>query len=77
MSIRQFTLFLIITGLLYTIGYIFTIPLFMLQYEYINDTNDTYGTTGSILPLLIGVIVTHIAEKTRRTFNSSNKTSYK
>ncbi|MED4403566.1 hypothetical protein [Metabacillus fastidiosus] len=41
----------------------------MLQYEYINDTNDTYGTTGSILPLLIGIIVAHIAEKIRRTFN--------
>lgn len=51
------------TGLLVAIGYIFTIPILMFHYEYTNDSSGLSITSGSLLPLVAGVVVSYIAEK--------------
>jgi len=58
-----FSTLVLTTGLLYFIGYLFSIPLFMFQHEYTDVTNGYMTYTGSILPLLIGVVVSFFVEK--------------
>ncbi|WP_160723714.1 hypothetical protein [Bacillus sp. USDA818B3_A] len=60
--IVSFGSFLLTTALLYLVGYTFTIPLFMLHYEY-TDTNGFFVSTGSLVPLIIGLVISYIAEK--------------
>lgn len=66
MTIYKFILFSILTVFLYTIGYMFTIPFLMLRYEYVDQTTGHYVTIGSVLPFLIGMIVSFIAGKIGR-----------
>ena len=51
------------TTLLYLIGYIFTIPLLMFQYEYKNNVNGFFISTGSLIPIMIGLVISFISEK--------------
>ncbi|WP_441294185.1 hypothetical protein [Bacillus sp. FJAT-27225] len=55
--------FLLVTGLLYGIGYTFRIPALMFKYEYTNDAEGFFVQTGSILPFLIGLAASYVAEK--------------
>ncbi|ALC88992.1 hypothetical protein AM500_03655 [Bacillus sp. FJAT-18017] len=55
--------FLLVTGLLYGIGYTFKIPALMFRYEYRNDAEGFFVQTGSILPFLIGLAACYVAEK--------------
>lgn len=61
--IVTFTTFILITGLLFLVGHTFTISWLMLHYEYIDNINGFFITTGSILPLIIGLIVSFFVEK--------------
>lgn len=56
------TLFLT-TGLLFLIGHIFTIRWLMFYYEYSADAEGFYISGGSMIPLIIGLIFSFIAEK--------------
>lgn len=51
------------TGVLYTIGHLFTIPFFMFHHEFANDLNGFFVSAGSFAPLIIGLIVSFFAEK--------------
>lgn len=55
--------FVLTTGLLSAVGYLFKIPLLMFHYEYTDYENDFYIITGSLFPILIGFAVSFFAEK--------------
>lgn len=58
-----FGAFALTTVLLYLLGYLFTIPLLMFQYEYTDNASSFFVTTGSLVPLIIGLVVSFITEK--------------
>jgi len=58
-----FSSLVLTAGSLFFIGYLFSIPLFMFQHEYTDVTNGYMTYTGSILPLLIGVVVSFLSKK--------------
>ncbi|MGG2065181.1 hypothetical protein [Bacillus sp. S14(2024)] len=51
------------TGLLFTIGHLFSIPILMFHYEYTNDESGFFISGGSLLPLVISLVVSYFAEK--------------
>lgn len=51
------------TGVLLLIGHMFTIPWLMFHHEYTNNANGFIISTGSFVPLIIGLIVSFFAEK--------------
>jgi hypothetical protein len=57
------TTLVLTTGLLYLVGHIFTIPLLMFHHKYIDNLNGFYITSSSLIPLMIGLIVSFFAEK--------------
>ena len=61
--IVTFGSFALTTALLYLLGYVFTIPWLMFQYEYINNASGLFVSSGSIVPLIIGLVISFIAEK--------------
>lgn len=54
--------FFLVTAILYFIGYLFTIPLFMFEYEYTGDKNGFFISAGSLLPIFIGLLASFVAE---------------
>lgn len=60
--IVSFSTLALTTGFFFLIGHTFTIPWLMFHHEYTN-TNGFFITTGSIVPLIIGLIVSFFAEK--------------
>ena len=61
--IVSFLSFVLISLLIYCIGHMFTIPMFMYRYEEIDNVNGYYMQSGSILPLLIGWIISFFVGK--------------
>ncbi|MGI8386839.1 hypothetical protein [Robertmurraya sp. P23] len=61
--IVTFGSFALTTALLYLLGYVFTIPWLMLQYEYTDNASGFFVSTGSLVPLVIGLLISFIAEK--------------
>jgi uncharacterized membrane protein len=61
--IIAFISFVLITTLLYAIGYMFSIDSLMFHHEYIDNANGYYVTTGSVIPILAGFAVALITEK--------------
>lgn len=61
--IVTFGSFALTTALLYLLGYVFTIPWLMLQYEYTDNADGFFVSTGSLVPLIIGLVISFIAEK--------------
>lgn len=51
------------TGILYFIGHWLSIPSLMFHHEFTSSQNGFVMTTGSLLPLLIGLIVSFFAER--------------
>jgi hypothetical protein len=51
------------TGLLFLVGHIFTIRWLMFSYEYTSDAEGFFISGGSIIPLIVGLISSFIAEK--------------
>jgi len=51
------------TAILYGIGHLFHISILMFQYEYINNKTAIYFTFNSLLPIVIGLILSFIVEK--------------
>ncbi|MDR7000723.1 hypothetical protein [Neobacillus niacini] len=51
------------TGLLYLVGNFFEIPWLMFQAEYTNTENGFSFSTGSLIPLMVGLIISFFAEK--------------
>ncbi|MED4228170.1 hypothetical protein [Neobacillus cucumis] len=45
------------------IGYVFTIPTLMFHYEYTDNTNGFFITTGSLVPIIIGLVISFISER--------------
>jgi len=62
-SMVVFGSFVLTTALLYLVGYVFTIPLLMFHHEYIDTATGSSITTGSLVPLIIGLFVIFFAEK--------------
>lgn len=58
--------FTISTAFLYLLGSIFTIPLLMFQYEYTNNEREFFLSVGALTPIIIGLVVSFIAEKIYR-----------
>ncbi len=58
-----FTTFALTSILFYIIGHMFTIPWLMFHHEYSNHVNGFYITTGSLTPLIIGLVFSFFAEK--------------
>jgi hypothetical protein len=58
-----FTTFVLTTGILYLVGHIFTIPFLMFHHEYADNVNGFYFEIGSLVPLIIGLIISVFAEK--------------
>ncbi|MED3562008.1 hypothetical protein [Bacillus xiapuensis] len=50
-------------SLLYLVGNLFTIPWLMFQAEYTATENSFFFTTGSLIPLIIGLFSSFCAEK--------------
>lgn len=61
--IVTFGSFALATTLLYLFGYVFTIPWLMFQYESANNANGFFVSIGSLVPLIIGLVISFIAEK--------------
>ena len=61
--IVTFGSFALTTALLYLLGYVFTIPWLMFQYEYTNNTSGLFVSAGSLVPLIIGLAISFIVEK--------------
>ncbi|MEH6908268.1 hypothetical protein [Neobacillus drentensis] len=61
--IVTFGSFALTRALLYLLGYVFTIPWLMFQYEYTNNASGLLDSAGSLVPLLIGLVISFIAEK--------------
>jgi len=59
------------TAILYGIGYLFHISILMFHYEYINEKTGTSLTVGSLLPVVIGLILSFIVEKTYKNKEKS------
>ncbi|WP_010632573.1 hypothetical protein [Sporolactobacillus vineae] len=55
--------FALTSGFLYFVGYLFAIPFLTLHYEYVNDAHGFFFSINSILPLIVGLIVSYFAEK--------------
>lgn len=66
-KIKGFTVvfgsFVLTTALLYFIGYKFTLPWLMFHYEYTDTANGFFVTTGSMVPLIVGLAVSFFSEK--------------
>lgn len=58
-----FSAFTLMTGILYLIGYLFTVPLLMFRYKYINYEDGYLISTGSMIPLIIGLIISYCVDK--------------
>lgn len=67
MKLRSFIVtfgsFVLTTGLFYLIGHAFKIPWLMFQHEYTDTANGLFVKTGSLVPLLIGLVVCFFTEK--------------
>ncbi|WP_316568772.1 hypothetical protein [Neobacillus sp. YIM B06451] len=50
-------------GILYAIGHAFTITPLMFRHEFTSDSGGFNMTSGSFLPVLIGLLASFIAEK--------------
>ncbi|WP_066253961.1 hypothetical protein [Neobacillus drentensis] len=61
--IVTFVSFALTTALLYLLGYVFTIPWLMFQYEYTNNASVFFVSAGSLVPLIIGLVISFIVEK--------------
>jgi len=61
--IVTFGSFILATTLLYSIGYMFTIPALMFHYDYTDDANSFFITTGSLIPIIIGLVVSFFSER--------------
>lgn len=61
--IIAFSSFVLTTGPLFLVGHMFTIPWLMFHHEYTDDANGFFITTGSLVPLIIGLIISLIAAK--------------
>ncbi|WP_203363820.1 hypothetical protein [Bacillus sp. REN10] len=51
-----FSLCALTTSVLYLVGHIFTISIFMFRHEYIDYEGGYLFSTGSMIPLMIGLI---------------------
>lgn len=58
-----FSTFLIATALLYAIGHLFKIEWLMLHHKYVVSENGFSIETGSLIPFIIGIFLSYIAEK--------------
>ncbi|MGG3563366.1 hypothetical protein ABES03_17375 [Neobacillus rhizosphaerae] len=58
-----FSTFVIATGLLYAIGHLFKIEWLMFHHKYELNVNSFYVETGSLVPFIIGIFLSFIAEK--------------
>ena len=67
MKLKGFTVtfgaFALATAMLYMLGYVFAIPWLSLQYEYTNNASGFFVSIGSLAPLIIGLLISFIAEK--------------
>ncbi|WP_318509229.1 hypothetical protein [Bacillus sp. T3] len=61
--IVAFGSFVLTSTLFYLVGYLFTIPWLMFQFEYTHNPNGFFVSTGSLIPIIIGLVVSFIAEK--------------
>lgn len=53
-----------ITGLFFLIGHMYSIPWLMFDVKTVANSNDFSITTGSYVPLIIGLAACFFAEKT-------------
>ncbi|WP_226675130.1 hypothetical protein [Mesobacillus jeotgali] len=51
------------TGTLYLIGHSFSIRWLMFHYEFTSDSDGFFISGGSMLPLILGLIASFLAEK--------------
>ncbi|MDQ1145633.1 hypothetical protein QE429_002460 [Bacillus sp. SORGH_AS 510] len=68
-----FTTFVLGTGLFYAIGHLFKIEWLMFEYQYKVSTNGLFVKTGSLVPFIIGISLSFIAEK---VYANKNKTHF-
>lgn len=54
---------LVTTGFLFLIGHIFTIRWLMFSYEFYADDEGFFISGGSMIPLIIGLVFSFLAEK--------------
>lgn len=50
-------------GILYLIGHTFSISPLMFHHEFFADSGGFTMTTGSLLPVLVGLAASYVAEK--------------
>ena len=55
--------FVFTTTFLYLIGYMFTIPPLMFHYKFTDNANGFFITTGSLVPILIGLVISFFSER--------------
>ncbi|WP_053366450.1 hypothetical protein [Bacillus sp. FJAT-27245] len=59
----SFAAFVGTAGILYAIGHIFSIPLLMFRHEFTSDSDGFFMNIGSLLPIVIGLATSFVAEK--------------
>ncbi|WP_227397293.1 hypothetical protein [Jeotgalibacillus aurantiacus] len=55
--------FAVITLLLYLVGHVFQISLLMFQNEYMNSTNGQMVSSGSLIPIVIGLSLSVVIQR--------------
>jgi hypothetical protein len=58
-----FATFVFTTACLYIIGYIFKVPLLMFHQKFTSNANGFSFSMESLFPLIIGLVISFIAEK--------------
>jgi len=53
----------IVTGLLFLIGHMYSIPLLMFDFKFVNSSSGFSLSSGSYFPLIIGLAACFFAEK--------------
>lgn len=55
--------FVLTTGLFYLLGHKFSIPWLMFHYEFKNNIDGLSITTGSLIPIIFGLVCSFFAER--------------
>ncbi|MEO2078304.1 MAG: hypothetical protein ABGX20_23490 [Bacillus sp. (in: firmicutes)] len=69
-----FSTFVLVTVFLYAIGHLFKIEWLMFKYQYKVSASGFSVKTGSLVPFIIGIFLSFIAEK---VYANKNKTQFR
>lgn len=71
MKVKRFLIgmssFVLTASVLYLLGHLLGISILKVKYEYTNNDSGLFLSMGSLLPIVVGLIVSFISEKVYMT----------